>query len=492
MNYATLFNDDDQISFIVLHLLTDSDAGTISRAELAEKLDLTRYQLDKCFDNLNNDLSLVAGEAPSYVDETIPGVWHVNNVTADMLQRIQLQYLYRATKYVILEYQFFYSTLSGKTAFAEANHLSRSSFYSGERALAKLLKKENFYTPTSLVEDPEFTIRLHLFQLYYTLFNDIDDPFPDLDERVTKLLAIYHSSFNRVLAPTQEVKLSFFLKVWLKRLGNGGKLTEETIKTPVTDETATDFLTQVQQLLSDTYTVSQQELDYVYYFLLSQALVEPKNDQVLADTFPLAKRLTDDFIKSLSGGRIIVSRDALNWMALRDSLFSVHMQYTSFYIEPTTFTDPSKTTFFRDLYPAFDIVITKFITNLVHSHLIPVNGNGQVNLYFSYMFSLINSVPPEAVVDRVHIFVDFSQGCLYSNYVKKSLNAFDNANLVLETQLNDDVDIYISDFHSKKVTAPQVVWQDPPTPNDWSNLADMILERKHSKLKKLSTIEEDS
>lgn len=328
MNYATLFNDDDQTSFIVLHLLTDSDAGTISRAELAEKLDLTRYQLDKCFDNLNNDLSLVAGEAPSYVDETIPGVWHVNNVTADMLQRIQLQYLYRATKYVILEYQFFYSTLSGKTAFAEANHLSRSSFYSGERALAKLLKKENFYTPTSLVEDPEFTIRLHLFQLYYTLFNDIDDPFPDLDERVTKLLAIYHSSFNRVLAPTQEVKLSFFLKVWLKRLGNGGKLTEETIKTPVTDETATDFLTQVQQLLSDTYTVSQQELDYVYYFLLSQALVEPKNDQVLADTFPLAKRLTDDFIKSLSGGRIIVSRDALNWMALRDSLFSVHMQYT--------------------------------------------------------------------------------------------------------------------------------------------------------------------
>ncbi|ANZ60900.1 hypothetical protein [Secundilactobacillus paracollinoides] len=84
MNYATLFNDDDQTSFIVLHLLTDSDSGTISRAELAEKLELTRYQLDKCFDNLNNDLSLVAGEAPSYVDEAIQGIWHVNNVTADM------------------------------------------------------------------------------------------------------------------------------------------------------------------------------------------------------------------------------------------------------------------------------------------------------------------------------------------------------------------------------------------------------------------------
>ncbi|WP_056987048.1 hypothetical protein [Secundilactobacillus paracollinoides] len=403
------------------------------------------------------------------------------------MQRIQLQYLYRATKYVILEYQFFYSTLSGKTAFAEANHLSRSTFYSGERALAKLLKKENFYEPTSLVEDPEFTIRLHLFQLYYTLFNDIDDPFPDLDDLVTKLLDCYHQCFDRTLAPTQEVKLSFFLKVWLKRLGNQGNLTEETIKTPVTDETATGFLTQIQDLLRDTYSVSQQELDYVYYFLLSQDLVSPKDDQELAATFPLAKRLTDDFITSLQGGRIIVSRDKLNWTELRESLFSVHMQYTSFYIEPTTFTDPSKTTFFRDLYPAFDVIITRFITNLVQSHLVPVNGNSQVNLYFSYMFSLINSVPPEAVVDRVHIFVDFSQGCLYSSYVKKSLNAFDNANLVLESELSDDVDIYISDFHSKKVTAPQVVWQDPPTPNDWSNLADMILERKHSKLKQLST-----
>jgi hypothetical protein len=48
-----------------------------------------------------------------------------------------------------------------------------------------------------------------------------------------------------------------------------------------------------------------------------------------------------------------------------------------------------------------------------------------------------------------------------------------------------DTDIYISDFHSRNITIPQVIWTDPPTAQDWTDLADLILERKETHLKEL-------
>ena len=80
--------------------------------------------------------------------------------------------------------------------------------------------------------------------------------------------------------------------------------------------------------------------------------------------------------------------------------------------------------------------------------------------------------------------MDFSQGNLYTNYVIQSL-APSTTHTSLLIRLTADTDIYISDFHSKKVSQTQVIWQDPPTPVDWSNLADLILDAKRQKLPSL-------
>ncbi|WP_175265186.1 hypothetical protein [Lacticaseibacillus nasuensis] len=52
---------------------------------------------------------------------------------------------------------------------------------------------------------------------------------------------------------------------------------------------------------------------------------------------------------------------------------------------------------------------------------------------------------------------------------------------MVEDNVSTETDIYISDYHSDLVDAPQVIWQNPPTPTDWSDLADMILTTKHDK-----------
>lgn len=451
-------------------------------------MSLTRYRLDKLFDDLNHDLITVSTDVPCYIDEQVSGVWHANNISTIILQKLQLQYLFRSHVYAALEYRFFYNNLTKKSDFSKAHHLSRTAFYSKLSTVDKLLTKIGFFVPGTTLNDDEFTVRLHLFQLYYTLFNGIAEPFTELDEPVVAIITAYQHHFQHQLAPTQKVKLRIFLKIWLKRLQNKCYLSSDHFAAQAANVRGQSFLTEVKQLLAPAIVLSDSELHDLYFFLLSQEMVQLDSEQELIRLFPTANLLTDHVLERLHKQKIIENQNQLDWRGLRHSLLGIHIQYTSFYIEPTTFTDEKKVKFFQDLYPAFDFVIHDFLQYLNEKQLLPLSTASRVNLYFSYMFSLINAIPPELVVDRVHIFVDFSQGCLYTDYVKKSLDAFNHANLVLETALSDHIDLYISDFFSKEVTAPQIIWQDPPTPTDWSLLADMILNLKQRKLNQLKAV----
>lgn len=102
------------------------------------------------------------------------------------------------------------------------------------------------------------------------------------------------------------------------------------------------------------------------------------------------------------------------------------------------------------------------------------------------MFAFINHIPTESLRDQVHICVDFSQGTLYTQYVISTLATFNNAHIVIEQKLSQDTDIYLSDIYSQTVNQPQIIWQNPPTPTDWSVLGDIIVKTKKEKSSNLT------
>ena len=79
---------------------------------------------------------------------------------------------------------------------------------------------------------------------------------------------------------------------------------------------------------------------------------------------------------------------------LENSLLSIHFQFATFYIEPTTFISPDQVQFFAELYPAFDVAVSH-ITKLQRREDFNLTQKMAVNLYFSYMFALINAIPAE-------------------------------------------------------------------------------------------------
>lgn len=199
----------------------------------------------------------------------------------------------------------------------------------------------------------------------------------------------------------------------------------------------------------------------------------------------MATKLAKGFIKQLTDKSVLTADTDIMATGLYEQLLAVDLQFTTFYVEPTTFISPKQISFFKTLYPTFDLLIRNFLSTLKQRVSFELSERMVVNLYFSYMFCLINTIPTTNIKDRVFICVDFSEGALYTNYVIRSLQAFDHAHIVIQRQLTDETNIYISDFRSMAVTVPQIIWLDPPTSQDWSELADVILDIKRDQLSRL-------
>ncbi|WP_179394043.1 hypothetical protein [Lacticaseibacillus absianus] len=484
MNYSFLFDKDDQRHYAILRSILQRATVALDKRTLSEQWDLTAYQINKAFEMINLDLKALDPPVPAYLDESTRGFWRANNITTYTLQQLALTYLHRASAFLVLEYHFFYSNQMTRREYIKRQSISTPAFYSVAAKLNTDLEAAGFFTPTGSVTDPEFTTRLSLFELYYTMYAGVAPAFPELDALVDRLFTAIGPLLG-TLKPTQTTKLRLFMKLWLLRVQNS-----ETFQAPLLDPTLVTPTGQTLQracgaVLASTIPVSATELDYLYLFLIAQGYLPLPDAPCLAAAFPQATTLTDSLMAALSEQGGLFATQALDQTELRETLYHLHLQFTTFFIEPTTFIDPEAVTFFRELYPGFDIVLVQFIQTIGHTTALPLTTTMATNLYFSYMFALISAIPPQMMNDQVYVCVDFSQGPLYTDYIITTLNAFTQAHLVIQTTATAKTDIYISDFRATGVRAAQVIWQNPPTPNDWSQLADMILMIRQAKTSRL-------
>lgn len=485
MKNMALFNPDDQATYLILRQLSQANSLSVAKEQLAVDYGLSTYQINKYFTNANTDLQAISDTTPTYLDEATKGFWHANNLSTHVLQRLALLYLQRASVFLAFEYEFLYSEQLSPLQYIEQQAISRTAFYAARSQLKKILKSEDFFVASGTTTDGEYTIRLHLFELYYTTYTGVATPFTNMDTAIQPILDCCQKLIGKDLLPTQANKLRLFLKLWLLRIRNGNTLAKPIISTEHLSESVQDWLHQIQALLNVKTLVAFNESIFLYTFLVSQGYVKISNRATLKAAFPEAIGLSDNFNDRLKAQSALINDDLLDQQQLLANLDGIHLQFTTFFVEPTTFIDQDQVSFFQELYPGFDALIQNFIQSLRQEEEKPLTQHMMVNLYFSYMFALIASVPPRAMQDQVLVCVDFSEGTLYSGYVVQSLAAFSHAHIVIVNQATPTTDIYISDFKSDTVLSRQVIWQNPPTPTDWADLADMILAVKQRKTAKL-------
>lgn len=481
MKESALFNAEDQASYHILQSISNAANQTLSESTLQEQFGLTKYKLNKVFDTLNADLVAVSGETPSYLDDLEKGYWRAHHLTKVILQKLRVMYLKRSYEFTVFEYQFFFSNRTPKSKYMQEHFISNAKFYEASAQLKNDLA-DDFLSPHDPA-DTEFATRLALFQLYFVAYNGIASPFKELDPTVEALIRTLEAQLDVALLPTQATKLRFFLKIWLLRMMNDQHI-EKVLPGTLELPGANGCLDGIHKILPKQFGVTPAELDYLYAFLAIWHYLPPamETDLISAARLPKAGRMTDEFLVLVQSRHILEDPSTTDLSALRQALFGLHVQMVTFYLAPTTFIDDQQISFFANLYPGFDELILTFISQLAKRADPVLNRTMAVNLYFSYMFTLINYVPTEALRDKVYVCVDFAQGPIYTDYISRTLSSFDNAFIVVEHKLSKRTDVYLSDFADPRLNVPQVTWANPPSPADWRELADLTVHVKQAKM----------
>lgn len=491
MNFSLLFENEDQINYGIVQKFIHQTSNEINIESLIEEFKLTPYKLNKALTSINNDLNLISDSEMGYLEIPNKNILVGHNITSKLSSRLAIIYLERSTLFTIFEYKFIYSTQYSKAQYMKKNFISTTVFYNGERQLNQILKSNDFEHPQNFIKDDEYVIRLRIFQIYYSAYNGIISPFNELDDAVVTISDFLKENFLFNNSPSQEIKLDIFIRIWMLRLMNNGFVHHHTFDFNFETQDYFSLFQPLIEIISDEIGVkiSSFELEWAYSFLLSQGYL-PLNNKYLANNqkgTEQARQMTSDLIDLIRQNTHLIRLRGFNWEALNHQLFTINFQLTTFYIEPTTFISKNQIDFFKETYPVFDKIIRQYLENVQNAGVINLSQSEEFNLYFSYIFAFITEITPQRSLDEIYICVDFSQGTLYNNYIKRTLQAFDNVSIVLEINLSDKTNIYLSDFEINIENSDiiQVTWQDPPLAGDWAELADIIIELKYKKMKTL-------
>lgn len=101
-----------------------------------------------------------------------------------------------------------------------------------------------------------------------------------------------------------------------------------------------------------------------------------------------------------------------------------------------------------------------------------------------YLFLILDSFPKEILVEPINVYVDFSFGSLYNQFITENLNFFHLVGAKITTDIAS-ADILLTDSRALGDTYKKecVVWLSPPRPLDWANLGQKIIQKRNEKAK---------
>ncbi|MFT8424454.1 MAG: hypothetical protein ABF682_01240 [Liquorilactobacillus sp.] len=133
--------------------------------------------------------------------------------------------------------------------------------------------------------------------------------------------------------------------------------------------------------------------------------------------------------------------------------------------------------YFADVYPFLNNKVRKMVDTIAQHWTIP----DKKRAYFNIITSMLTSEIPFSKSDRVTLCIDFSGGPYVNSYILSLFKSYVNINVSVSNILTSETDLYLSDQYIEYQLLNQVIWLKPPTPLDWAELGEKIVEIKQHK-----------
>ncbi|WP_429958739.1 helix-turn-helix domain-containing protein [Enterococcus sp. AZ196] len=138
--------------------------------------------------------------------------------------------------------------------------------------------------------------------------------------------------------------------------------------------------------------------------------------------------------------------------------------------------------YFQQNYPAVLDFCRIYIARLQQNE--PKLFNKKKQLLFQYLFLILETFSKDALVETINVYVDFSLGSLYNQFITDNLNFFHLVGTRIVTDI-ESADILLTDSREmgRAYNLDCVVWLSPPRPLDWANLGQRIIQKRNEKTK---------
>ena len=128
---------------------------------------------------------------------------------------------------------------------------------------------------------------------------------------------------------------------------------------------------------------------------------------------------------------------------------------------------------FQESYPEIYQICLDISEN---KEFIGIFGDKTKNKSFQLRFilKLIHIIPGELFRVPVRITIDFSIGKEYNFFISSMIENLPFANLIVDNRYSEKTDIYLSDILPSKINSKYIIWNNPPTAEDWKIFGDLV------------------
>ncbi len=431
----------------LLKKLERSPYFAIPKKKLMEDLGISNYVLKSLIDQLILDLEhyQLAEEIHIFIEEPFLQMEITGAASSESLLE----------KYVAASISFQILAGSALGQFKSLNELSEKKMISYPIAHSNYKKLNGYLSKFGMTIDKKFrlsgnsekNVRLFLTEIFARIFKNLQDCYTSADKSIieTKLATLEKTN----MTIHQKIKLMHYLYVTNLRIQQERYVEEQQIELLPTEfikkEEATPFFYRLPLEKSAKITQWSQNL----------------SQQLLA-SFP---KLQAD---KASQAEFIARCNFLHFQLLETSA-----AYES--IQPEI-----NIIYFQQNYPGVLAFCRDYLTSI--QNVFPELYQKKKNLLLQYLFLILAVFPKHLLLKAVNVYVDFSYGHLYNQFITQNLDFFQQVGAKITTDI-DTADILLTDSRELGAICQKdcVVWLAPPRPLDWANLAQKVIQKREAK-----------
>ncbi|MGM0122859.1 hypothetical protein IGI37_000225 [Enterococcus sp. AZ194] len=473
-----LLNRNDITKLQILYYILSGNNMYRAIEEIELALDLSYYIVKSCIKELTNDLKEIYAEEERCRIERCGEGYRVAGDAKNVIA--MLVWRYGGSSKV---FQFLDAILNKKDfsllKYSRENYLSTSSAYNAKKNLESFFSYYNIRLDGNYkIRGNEFSIRQLLFSVYFTIFNEFENPFSNFVtiESEHLMAHILNDYTLNALAEGDKNKLYFFLYITTIRLDTGETLSQDNhYFFPQTERTETS------QFLQKRFNLSEEsaaiECQSIKFFLETEKILPYstsvfKNEVVQsiveqADAFiSFLEKYSIEFKSKYSmnianhGLRDIFKNILLCSMLRIDNLFYLRHEDVCLH------------------YPTQFVICKSFMEKYFFERAdLGAALSRNNSLMLSVVFAVTTLFEFSHLQYEVKVKLDFNLGISYQREIQNLMTHMIDLPITIVVEKNLEADIVVTDRYKSNHTENRIIdWSYPPTVSDWQRLSNKISE----------------